>query len=171
MSRPRVNGPRSLIITIVVAPVRGFVTFTRVPNGSFLCAAVRPSGRRGSPLAVPEPKLYWVAFIEPLRQSSWGDAARTAPLKQIETSNTGMVSTSLIDKICLLSRRLSDIVSRNGEQGHQRKTGNPKLLVERRLVRQAGDQEGRPERRTEMMYNEGGTCRPHCLEKMTPAPT
>jgi hypothetical protein len=37
MSRPRVNGPRSLIITIAEAPVIGFVTLTRVPNGSFLC--------------------------------------------------------------------------------------------------------------------------------------
>jgi len=51
------------------------VTFTRVPNGSILCAAVRPSGRKGSPLAVPELELYWVAFIEPLRQAPWVDAA------------------------------------------------------------------------------------------------
>ena len=143
------------------------MTFTRVPNGSFLCAAVRPSGRKGSPLAVPELELYWVAFIEPLRQTPWVDAARTAPPKQIETSNTGMVSTSLIDKIYLLLRRLSDIVSRNGEQGRQPKTGNQKLLVELRHVRHAGDQEGRPEQRTEMMCNEGGTGRPRCLAKMT----
>jgi len=147
------------------------VTFTRVPNGSFLCAAVRPSGRKGSPLAVPEPELYWVAFIEPLRQSSLVDAARTAPPKQIETSNTGMVSTVLIDKIYLLLRRLSKIVSRNGKQGCQRKTGNPNRLVERLLVRQAVDQEGRPEQRTEKTYNEGGTCRPHCLAKMMSVPT
>src|SRR5580704_8890105 len=129
MSRPRVNGPRSLIFTIVAAPVRGFVTFTRVPNGSFLCAAVRPSGRNGSPLAVPEPELYWVAFIEPPRQTSWVDAARTAPPQQIETSNTGMVSMSLIVMIYLLLRRLSDTVSRNGEQGRQRKTENQNDLL------------------------------------------
>jgi hypothetical protein len=87
------------------------VTFTRVPNGSFLCAAVRPSGRKGSPLAVPEPESYWVAFIEPLRQTPWTEAAKAAPPKQSETSNAGMVSTSLIDKIYLLLRRLSCIVS------------------------------------------------------------
>ena len=87
------------------------MTFTRVPNGSFLCAAVRPSGRKSSPLAVPEPESYWVAFIEPLRQTPWTEAAKAAPPKQSETSNAGMVSTSLIDKIYLLLRRLSYIVS------------------------------------------------------------
>jgi hypothetical protein len=154
-----------LIFTIVVAPVRGFVTFTRVPNGSFRCAAVRPSGRNGSPLAVPEPELYWVAFIEPPRQTSWVDAARTAPPKQIEPSNTGMVSISLVDMIYLLLRRLSDILGRNGERGRQRKAENPKLLVAKLLLqkfccktfvecrpeRNAGDRERRPQLRTEMM--------------------
>src|SRR5580704_2352248 len=129
MSRPRVNGPRSLIFTIVAAPVRGFVTFTRVPNGSFLCAAVRPSGRNGSPLAVPAPELYWVAFIETPRQASWVDAARTAPPKQVETSNTGMASARLVDMIYLLLRRLSGIPGRNDERGCQRKTENPKRLA------------------------------------------
>jgi hypothetical protein len=129
MSSPRVNGPRSLIFTIVVAPVRGFVTFTRVPNGSFLCAAVRLSGRNGSPLAVPNPELYWVAFIEPLRQTSWVDAARTALPKHIETSNTGRVRISLTGMIYLLLRRLSDTVSRNGEQGRQWKTENQNDLL------------------------------------------
>ena len=52
MSRPRVNGPRSLIVTIVEAPVRGLVTFSRVPKGNLLCAALRPSGRKVWPLAV-----------------------------------------------------------------------------------------------------------------------
>jgi len=101
MSRPRVKGPRSLIITIVEAPVRGFVTFTRVPNGSFLCAAVRPSGRNAWPLAVPEPTLYWVAFIEPLGQLPWVDAARAPLPNQVGTSNKGIASMSLIDMINL----------------------------------------------------------------------
>jgi hypothetical protein len=100
------------------------VTFTRVPNGSFLCAAVRPSGRNGSPLAVPAPELYCVAFIEPLRQTSWLDAAKAAPPEHIETSKTGRVSTGLTGMIHLLLRRPSDTVSRNGEQGRQRKTEN-----------------------------------------------
>src|SRR4029077_6702249 len=119
MSRPRVNGPRSLIVTVVVAPVRGFVTLTRVPNGSVLWAAVRPSGRNGSPLAVPEPELYWVAFIEPLRHKPWVDAARTMPPNQVEASNTGMVSICLIDIIYLLLPHLRDVVDRNDERGRQ----------------------------------------------------
>jgi len=97
MSRPRVNGPRSLITTIVEAPVRGFVTFTRVPNGSFLCAAVRPSERNGWPLAVPRLELYWVAFIEPRGHLPCVDAARTWPPNQVDTSKTGRVIMSLIE--------------------------------------------------------------------------
>jgi hypothetical protein len=89
MSRPCVNGPRSLIVTTVEAPVRGFVSFTPVPNGSFLCAAVRTSSRNASPLAVPEPTLYWVAFIEPLGQPPWVGAAMAALPNQAETSNKG----------------------------------------------------------------------------------
>jgi hypothetical protein len=101
MSRPRVNGPRSLIVTTVEAPVRGFVSFIRVPNGSFLCAAVRPSGRNAWPLAVPELALYWVAFIEPLGQVPRFGAARAALPNEVETSNKGIASMSLIDMIDL----------------------------------------------------------------------
>ena len=101
MSRPRVNGPRSLIVTIVEEPVRGFVSFTRVPNGSFLCAAVRPSGRNAWPLAVLEPALYWVAFIEPLGQLPCVDAARATLPNQMETSNKGIASMNLIAMIDL----------------------------------------------------------------------
>ena len=56
-------------------------------------------------------------------------------------------------------------MSRNGELSHQRKTGNPKLLGERRLVRRAGDQEGRSEQQTQLMHNEGGTCPPSLFDK------
>jgi hypothetical protein len=86
-------------MTIVEAPVRGFVTFTRVPNGSFLCAAVRRSGRNGWPLAVRALELYWVAFIDALGQVPRVDAARTMPPNQVEASNRGMASISLIDMI------------------------------------------------------------------------
>jgi hypothetical protein len=44
-------------------------------------------------------ELYWVAFIEPLGQLPWVDAARTMPPKKAETNNTGMVSMNLIDMI------------------------------------------------------------------------
>jgi hypothetical protein len=96
MSRLRVNGPRSLIITTVEAPVRGFVTFTRVPNGRLLCAAVTPSGRNAWPLAVCRPELYWVAFIEPVGQVPWVDPARAMPPNQVETSNRGMMILNAI---------------------------------------------------------------------------
>src|ERR1022692_1337980 len=91
MSRPRVNGPRSLMMTTTVAPVRGLLTLTLVPNGSGLCAAVRPAGRNGSPLAVPAPVLYWVAFIAPPGQVPWADPAKAAPPNQVETSNRRMM--------------------------------------------------------------------------------
>jgi hypothetical protein len=108
MSRPRVNGPRSLIVTTVEAPVRGFVSFTRVPNGNFLCAAVRPSGRNAWPLAVPEPSLYWVAFIEPLRQLPWVGAAMATLPNQVETRSKWIASMSLIAMIDLPLRLTGD---------------------------------------------------------------
>lgn len=50
--RPRTKGPRSLIFTLTVLPFARFVTFTLVPNGSFLCAAVRSEEWYVSPFAV-----------------------------------------------------------------------------------------------------------------------
>jgi hypothetical protein len=106
MSRPRVKGPRSLIVTTVEAPVRGFVTFTRVPNGNFLCAAVRASGRNGWPLAVPRLELYCVAFIESLGQGAWDDAvARASSPHQVAMINRGMIPMIPVDMIYLLLPR------------------------------------------------------------------
>ena len=39
---PRVNGPRSLIITVTDLPFSGLVTVTWDPKGSVRCAAVYP---------------------------------------------------------------------------------------------------------------------------------
>jgi len=91
-------------MTIVEAPVRGFVTFTRVPNGNVLCAAVKPSGRNSWPLVVRGLELYWVAFIEPPGQVYCFDAARTVPSNQVEASNRGIESMNLIDMIYPLLR-------------------------------------------------------------------
>src|SRR5262249_36113571 len=55
MTRPRTNGPRSLIRTTTLRPLLLFVTRTRVPNGSVRCAAVKPLGFARSPLAVRSP--------------------------------------------------------------------------------------------------------------------
>lgn len=40
MIRPLTNGPLSLILTVIDLPLFKFVTFTSVPNGKVLCAAV-----------------------------------------------------------------------------------------------------------------------------------
>src|SRR5690606_5126899 len=50
--RPLTNGPRSLMRTVTERPVFVLVTWTLEPIGSVLCAAVRASGLKGSPLAV-----------------------------------------------------------------------------------------------------------------------
>jgi len=90
MSRPRVKGPRSLIVTIVEMPVRGLVTFNLVPKGNLLCAALRPPGRKVWPLAVWRPELYCVAFIELRGQPDSLVAASAIPPAQVMTSNEGM---------------------------------------------------------------------------------
>jgi hypothetical protein len=74
------------MMTNTEAPVRGLLTLTLVPNGSDLCAAVRPSGRDADPVG-----LYWVAFIEAPGQVSWDDPAKAVPPDQVETSNRRMM--------------------------------------------------------------------------------
>lgn len=56
MTRPRTNGPRSLIRTTTERPLRRLVTRTIVPNGSVRCAAVMPLALAVSPLAVRPPE-------------------------------------------------------------------------------------------------------------------
>src|SRR5262249_47978830 len=56
MMRPRTNGPRSLMRTTTVRPLRRFFTSTSVPNGSVRCAAVMRRGLAISPLAVLLPE-------------------------------------------------------------------------------------------------------------------
>jgi hypothetical protein len=54
ITRPRTNGPRSLIRTVMLRPLRRLVTRTCVPNASVRCAAVSPAEFARSPLAVLE---------------------------------------------------------------------------------------------------------------------
>ena len=104
MSRPRVNGPRSLTMTTTEAPVRGLPTLTLVPNGSDLCAAVRPSGRNGWPLAVDRLELYWVAFIEAPGQWRSADPAKAVSPDQFETNNRRtMIFNSIGDRSPVIS--------------------------------------------------------------------
>jgi hypothetical protein len=61
--RPRVYGPRSLILRITERPLSRLVTFAKEASGSQRCAAVGVTASRNSPLAVREPtRLYQAAF-------------------------------------------------------------------------------------------------------------
>ena len=61
--RPRVYGPRSLILTTIERPLSRFVTFANEAIGSERCAAVAVTVSRISPLAVCLPtRLYQAAF-------------------------------------------------------------------------------------------------------------
>src|SRR5215469_7468582 len=61
--RPRVNGPRSLILTMMERPLSRFVTLAYEGSGSERCAAVAVTVSRISPLVVRLPtKLYQAAL-------------------------------------------------------------------------------------------------------------
>ena len=64
ITRPRVNGPRSLIRTTIERPFWVFVTRIIVPNGSERCAAVKFLGLNASPLVVLPPLSDWIAAIQ-----------------------------------------------------------------------------------------------------------
>src|SRR5690606_37418201 len=55
MTRPGLNGPRSLMRTTTERPLSSLTTRTRVLKGSVLCAAVSWLGSKISPLAVRRP--------------------------------------------------------------------------------------------------------------------
>ncbi len=57
MSRPALNGPRSLTRTITLRPFASLVTRRRVPKGYVLWAAVMALLENRSPLAVRFPFL------------------------------------------------------------------------------------------------------------------
>jgi hypothetical protein len=101
--------------TTTETPVRGLLTLTLVPNGSDLCAAVRPSGRNAWPLAVDPLELYWVAFIEEPGQVLWADPANAAPPNQVETSNRRMmIFNSIGDRTPVVSA--SDTQTLDGQR-------------------------------------------------------
>lgn len=57
ITRPRTNGPLSVIVTTAERPLCLLVTRTLVPNGNDLCAAVRAPSFNRRPLAVRVPSL------------------------------------------------------------------------------------------------------------------
>lgn len=58
MIRPRINGPRSFILTITLLPFLRLVTRTFVPNRKLRWAAVMAAGFMRSPEAVFEVSAY-----------------------------------------------------------------------------------------------------------------
>src|SRR6202030_122974 len=79
MMRPLVNGPRSLMRTMTVRPLRWLVTRTMVPNGSVRCAAVSLPGEKVSPFAVLPAWVQIAAICDfsPARTGT-ADTAQTA---------------------------------------------------------------------------------------------
>src|SRR5580658_796875 len=80
MMRPLVNGPRSLMRTMTVRPLRRLVTRTMVPNGSVRCAAVSLDGENVSPFAVLPAWVQIAATcgLSPARTGTADTAAQTA---------------------------------------------------------------------------------------------
>ena len=58
ITRPLMNGPRSLIRTTTLRPLLRLVTFNLVPKGKVRCAAVNADGFMRSPEAVFECSAY-----------------------------------------------------------------------------------------------------------------
>lgn len=85
--RPLTKGPRSLIITITDFPL--YVTFTLVPNGNVLCAAVNALGLNFSPLAV-----ILLLLHSPICIQSYHDAFTIA-------ASVGVVNTNPMIKLSI----------------------------------------------------------------------
>ena len=93
ITRPRTNGPRSLIRTVTPRPLRRLVTRTCVPNASVRCAAVSPVGFARSPLAVLEPEYAYtdaipdsaIPSVEPVRSVSrmWWQATVAGAIRTV----------------------------------------------------------------------------------------
>src|SRR5689334_6434623 len=78
MMRPRMKGPRSLMRTITLLPVRLLVTRTFVPKGRLRWAAVMAEAFMRSPEAVLEERAYHDALPH-WAEASRFEAARVAP--------------------------------------------------------------------------------------------
>src|SRR6218665_1685197 len=89
-TRPRMNGPRSLMRTTTLRPLLRLVTFTLVPNRSERWAAVRSLAFMRSPEAVFEPSAYHEAPPHPAAWASATNAdeqAKTAAAVTTERQN------------------------------------------------------------------------------------
>ena len=75
-TRPRMNGPRSLMRTTTLLPFLALVTFSLVPKRSDLWAAVRSDGFMRSPEAVLECNAYQEA--PPQEEAAWAESGKQA---------------------------------------------------------------------------------------------
>lgn len=81
MTRPLMNGPRSLMRTMTLLPFFLLVTRTLVPKGRLRCAAVMADGFMRSPEAVFEVSAYqdapphWANAMPEERESMANEAA------------------------------------------------------------------------------------------------
>ena len=93
MIRPSTNGPLSLMRTTVVLPVSRSVTFTMVPKGRLLCAAVIRLVSKISPLEVVLP---WNFPPYQEARPSWPAKAWPAPARRaIVMKKTALIVSSI----------------------------------------------------------------------------
>ena len=102
ITRPRTNGPRSLIRTVTLRPLRRLVTRTCVPNASVRCAAVSPVGFARSPLAVLEPEYAYTDAIPDSAIALGEPVMKSAAAPQI-VMTTPMIRTIPSLACCLCS--------------------------------------------------------------------
>src|SRR5690606_26856694 len=81
MTRPLMNGPRSLMRTTTDLPLRWLVTLILEPKGRERCAAVIAAGFMRSPEAVFEVSAYHDALPHPAAAAGAADKARNAAAK------------------------------------------------------------------------------------------
>jgi hypothetical protein len=90
-TRPLMNGPRSLMRTTTDLPLFGLVTFSLVPNGKVLCAAVSLAGFMRSPDAVLDVSAYQDAEPQPANAGAEKDKdAAIAADKMIYFMSSGL---------------------------------------------------------------------------------
>ena len=95
ITRPFMNGPRSLMRTTTDLPFFGLVTLSLVPNGRVLCAAVKLAGFMRSPFAVLEVNAYHDAVPQPEAAKAGEDiekAAVSAAAVRIDFMCSGLTS-------------------------------------------------------------------------------
>jgi hypothetical protein len=92
ITRPLVNGPRSVIFTVTERPLRRFTTSTSVPNGRVRWPAVKAPASKISPLAVRFFRSYQAASPRP--RARFGAGASASGAKAGGSAASGGLSAS-----------------------------------------------------------------------------